>query len=71
MAENKAASKSPNNDSRGEAEAGDVLSADFSVTSMSIRADDPETSHFEFALKDVRPEDGFLTKLVKLYRELQ
>lgn len=49
----------------------DVLSADFSVTSMSFAADDIETFHVEFALKDVRAEDGFFTKLVKLYRELQ
>ena len=47
----------------------DVLSADFSVTSMSLRAEDVETFHFDFALKDVRAEDGLFTKLIKLYRE--
>lgn len=49
----------------------DILNADLSVRSMSFRAENHETFHFEFALKDVRPEDGFMSKMVKLYRELQ
>ncbi len=49
----------------------DVLSADFSVTSMSFIASDAETFHFDFALKDVRAEDGLFVKLIKLYREFQ
>lgn len=49
----------------------DVLGADFSVTSMSLYAEDVETFHMEFALKDVRAEDGLFSKLIKLYREFK
>ena len=48
-----------------------VLSADFSVRSLSLSAEDIETVHWEFALKDVRPEDGLFAKLVKVYRDFQ
>lgn len=48
----------------------DVLNADLSVTSMSLRAEDFETYHTEFTLKEVRAEDGLFAKLIKLYREI-
>ncbi len=49
----------------------DVLNADFSVTSMAVTAPDIETVYFEFALKDVKAENGFFAKLIKLYMELK
>lgn len=49
----------------------DVLNADFSVTSMSLYAEDVETQHYVFELKDVRAEDGLFSKLIKLYREFK
>ncbi|MBR0251138.1 MAG: hypothetical protein IJQ77_08650 [Synergistaceae bacterium] len=48
-----------------------VLSADFSVRSMSLSGEDIETVHLEFALKEIRAEDGLFAKLVKVYRDFQ
>lgn len=48
----------------------EVLGAKLSVPSVSLWADSPETYHLEFAIdNDVKPEDGLLAKLVKVYRD--
>ena len=48
----------------------DVLSAKFSVPSMSIHSDSIEVIHTEFEIdEDVKAEDGFMSKLVKVAKK--
>lgn len=51
----------------------DVLNAKLSVPSMSLWVESQEIIHVEFAIEDVKAEDGILTQVVKIlrdYREL-
>ena len=48
----------------------DVFNAELSVPSMSIWTEKIETVHMEFALKDINPENGLVSKILKAYNEL-
>ena len=45
----------------------DVLSAEFSVPSLSMMVENVGTLRFEFENAKINPENGLITKLVKLY----
>ena len=45
----------------------DVLSAELSVPSFSMMAENTGTFRFEFENAKINPENGLITKLVKLY----
>ena len=47
-----------------------VLTAEFSVPSMSLWGKAPETMHIEFALKEINPENGLFMRIMKAYQEL-
>lgn len=47
----------------------DILGAELSVPTMSIRLENYETLHTEFGLADVNPENGLITKIIKVYRD--
>ena len=47
----------------------DVMSADLSVPSMSLRAASVEEFHLEFANKPIKPEDGLFAKLISIYKQ--
>lgn len=47
----------------------EILSAEFSVPSLSIWSESPEVFYTEFSIADINPEEGVLSKLVKLYLE--
>ena len=47
----------------------DVLKAEFSVPSFSLRAEDTETFRFEFANAKIDPKNGLFAKLVKIYHQ--
>lgn len=49
----------------------DVLEAKLSVPSMSFWADSYETCNIEFAIKDVKPEEGLFSRLINAYMELK
>lgn len=46
----------------------DVLTAEFSVPSVSFRAESPERFRFEFANAKINPENGLFARLVKVYQ---
>ena len=48
----------------------DVLTAEFSVPSMSIWSKAPEAIHMEFAVKEINPENGLFMRILKAYQEL-
>ena len=48
----------------------DVLNAEFSVPSLSLWCESNEVFHTEFAIAEIDPQNGILTKLVKLYSDL-
>ena len=47
----------------------DVLTAEFSVPSFSLRAESIETFRFEFANAKINSENGILARLVKIYQK--
>ncbi len=49
----------------------EVLGAELSVPSISWNAESAEVSRIEFAIAGIKPENGLISKLVKLYREFQ
>ena len=48
----------------------DVLSAEFSVPSVSFWAESQEVYNAEFAIAEIDPENGLLARLIKVYMEL-
>lgn len=48
----------------------DVLNAELSVPSMSIWTEELEKVHIEFALKDINPDNGLVSKILNAYNEL-
>lgn len=47
----------------------DVLSAELSVPSISLWSENAEVFYTDFALKEINPDNGLLSKLVKIYRD--
>ena len=49
--------------------ANDILTAEFSVPSISLRAEDSETFRFEFANAGINAKNGLLARIVKVYQK--
>ena len=49
----------------------DILNSDFSVPSMSIRAENVEVIHTEFAVKDIDAEKGLIATILRIYQEFK
>ena len=47
----------------------DVLGAEFSVPSLSVWSESNEVFHAEFAVAEIDPQKGFLSKVIKLYSD--
>ena len=47
----------------------DILTAEFSVPSFSLRAEDPETFRFEFANAGINSKNGLFARIVKVYQK--
>ena len=47
----------------------DILTAEFSVPSFSLRAEDPETFRFEFANAGINAKNGLFARIVKVYQK--
>ena len=47
----------------------EVLTAEFSVPSFSLRAESVETFRFEFANVKINPENGIIAKAIKIYQK--
>ena len=49
----------------------EVLTAELSVPSVAIWSESPEVVHYEFAVKEINPDNGLFMRILKVYQELK
>ena len=48
----------------------DILTAELSVPSVAVWCESPEVLHYEFAVKEINPENGLFMRIRKVHQEL-
>ena len=49
----------------------EVLTAELSVPTVAVWSESPEVVHYEFAVKEINPDNGLFMRILKVYQELK